>query len=100
MALRYTHVSIPTRDAARAAQWYQNLFGLEELAAPNFGFPVRWFRIGDLQLHLYQRAEERAPMQHFGVPRRITDEAIRREDEFEQSDWNRSARIFLAPRAA
>ena len=67
MALRYTHVSIPTRDADRAAGWYQELFGLEELAAPNFGFPVRWFRIGDLQLHLYQRNEERAPMQHFGL---------------------------------
>ena len=53
MALRYTHVSIPTRDADRAARWYQELFGLEELPAPNFGFPVRWLRIGDLQLHLY-----------------------------------------------
>ena len=67
MALRYTHVSIPTRDADRAALWYQKLFGLEELAAPNFGSPVRWFRVGDLQLHLYQRNEERAPMQHFGL---------------------------------
>jgi catechol 2,3-dioxygenase-like lactoylglutathione lyase family enzyme len=157
MALRYTHVSIPTRDADRAAHWYRSLFGLEELAAPNFGFPVRWFRVGDLQLHLYQRNEERAPMQHFGLgvdhfealyakarqmgafdevrahhlyitaagevqlylrdpdgnnieinwpdaatlPSRIVDEAIRREDEFEQSDWNRSARIFLtSPQAA
>ena len=156
MALRYTHVSIPTRDADRAARWYQELFGLEELPAPNFGFPVRWLRIGDLQLHLYQRNEERAPMQHFGLaaekfealydraraigaidrirshhlyitaagevqlylrdpdgnnievnwpdastlPARITAEAIRREDEFDQSDWNRSARIFMTPQPA
>jgi lactoylglutathione lyase len=153
MRLRYTHVSIPTRDADRAARWYRELFGLEELPAPNFGFPVRWFRIGDLQLHLYQRNEERAPMQHFGIavddfeafyerarqmdafdkirahhlyitaagevqlylrdpdgnnieinwpdastlPKSIRDDAIRREDEFKQSEWNRSARIFMAP---
>jgi lactoylglutathione lyase len=153
MRLRYTHVSIPVRDADRAARWYQELFGLEELPAPNFGFPVRWLRIGDLQLHLYQRNEERAPMQHFGVgvedfealyeraramsavdrvrknplyitaagevqfylrdpdgnnievnwpdettlPKSIRDAAVRREDEFEQSDWNRGARIFMAP---
>jgi lactoylglutathione lyase len=156
MALRYTHVSIPTRDAERAASWYQSLFGLEELAAPNFGFPVRWFRVGDLQLHLYQRNEERAAMQHFGLsvddfealyekarqigafdkvrehhlyitaagevqlylrdpdgnnieinwpdaatlPASIRDAAIRREDEFAQSEWNRSARIFLTARTA
>lgn len=156
MALRYTHVSIPTRDADRAALWYQKLFGLEELAAPNFGSPVRWFRIGDLQLHLYQRNEERAPMQHFGLavddfeavyaraqeigavdqvrahplyitpagevqlylrdpdgnnieinwpdasslPQSIRDKAIRREDDFAQSETNRSARIFMAPQSA
>jgi lactoylglutathione lyase len=140
MALRYTHVSIPTRDADRAALWYQRLFGLEELAAPNFGSPVRWFRIGDLQLHLYQRNEERAPMQHFGLgaidsvrthplyitpagevqlylrdpdgnnieinwpdasslPKSIRDKAIRREDDFAQSETNRSARIFMAPQS-
>jgi lactoylglutathione lyase len=155
MVLGYTHVSIPTRDAERAARWYQSLFDLEELPAPNFGFPVRWFRVGELQLHLYQRNEERAPMQHFGLavddfealydkarqtgaldkvrahhlyitaagevqlylrdpdgnnieinwpdastlPAAIRDAAIRREDEFEQSGWNRSARIFM-PRPA
>jgi catechol 2,3-dioxygenase-like lactoylglutathione lyase family enzyme len=156
MALRYTHVSIPTRDADQAALWYQSLFSLEEIAAPNFGFNVRWFRVGDLQLHLYERNEARAPMQHFGLavddfeglyrkaqqigafdtvrahhlyitaagevqlylrdpdgnnievnwpdastlPSSIRDEAIRREDQFAQSERNRSARIFMAPQPA
>ena len=65
--LRFTHVSIPARDPDALGRWYRELFGVEEIPAPNFGFVVRWFRIGDLQLHLYQSREERAPMQHFGL---------------------------------
>ena len=42
---------------------------MEQVPAPNFGFsrPVRWLRLGDLQLHLYpvERMPERTN-QHFG----------------------------------
>ena len=153
--LRYTHVSIPTRDTEKAGRWYQELFGLEEVPAPNFGFKVRWFRIRDAQLHLYESKDAPGRMQHFGfavedieavyekardmgafdtlrdnhlfitpagevqlylrdpdgnnieinwhdaatLPASIRDGAIRREDRFEQSEWNRSARLFMTETA-
>jgi lactoylglutathione lyase len=150
--LRYTHVSIPTRDPDSAIRWYQELFGLEEVPAPRFRNRVRWLRVGNMQLHLYESNEERAPMQHFGIavdefeafyrkgqamgaldegrghhlfvtpagevqlylrdpdgnnievnwpdastlPRNIVETAIRREDQMPQSEWNRSARLFMS----
>ena len=40
---------------------------MEEIPAPDFPFPVRWLRVGDLQLHLFQ-SEDLAPKgHHFGV---------------------------------
>jgi hypothetical protein len=40
---------------------------MEEIPAPDFPFPVRWLRLGDLQLHLFQ-SEDLAPKgHHFGV---------------------------------
>jgi catechol 2,3-dioxygenase-like lactoylglutathione lyase family enzyme len=67
MALKFTHLSIPTSDADKAAAWYRELFGFEDLPAPNFGRNVRWLKVGGQQLHLYERDEKAAPMQHFGV---------------------------------
>ena len=40
---------------------------MEEIPAPGFPFPVRWLRVGDLQLHLFQ-SEDPAPQgHHFGI---------------------------------
>ena len=40
---------------------------MEEIPAPDFPFPVRWLRVGDLQLHLFQ-SEDPAPQgHHFGI---------------------------------
>jgi catechol 2,3-dioxygenase-like lactoylglutathione lyase family enzyme len=40
---------------------------VEEIPAPGFPFPVRWLRVGDLQLHLFQ-SEDPAPQgHHFGI---------------------------------
>jgi YD repeat-containing protein len=46
------HVSIPARDLDESERFYVQVFGLERIPAPNFGFPVRWLRLGDRQLHL------------------------------------------------
>ena len=48
------HVSIPARDLAESEQFYRDVLGCERIQAPNFGFPVCWLRLGDLQLHLQQ----------------------------------------------
>jgi lactoylglutathione lyase len=61
----FTHVSV--HDLDESTRFYQELFGMEEILAPGFPFPVRWLRVGDLQLHLFQ-SEDPAPQgHHFGI---------------------------------
>jgi catechol 2,3-dioxygenase-like lactoylglutathione lyase family enzyme len=63
------HVSIPARDLAESRAFYCEVLGCEPIPAPNFGFPVVWLRLGDLELHLQQvgpSAEVRT-YQHFAV---------------------------------
>jgi catechol 2,3-dioxygenase-like lactoylglutathione lyase family enzyme len=63
-ATALNHVSISARDLEESARFYEELFGLERLPTPTFGNPVVWFRLGDGQLHLFQRGEHEAPRFH------------------------------------
>ena len=66
-ATSFTHTSVHAHDLDESVRFYKELFGLEEIPAPDFPFPVRWLRLGDLQLHLFQ-SEDLAPKgHHFGV---------------------------------
>jgi lactoylglutathione lyase len=66
-ATGFTHVSVHAHDLDESVRFYQDLFGMEEIPAPGFPFPVRWLRVGDLQLHLFQ-SEDPAPQgHHFGI---------------------------------
>ena len=49
-----THVSVHAYNLEESARFYMEVFGMEEIPAPNFSSPVRWLRVGDLQLHLFQ----------------------------------------------
>ncbi len=40
---------------------------MEEIPAPNFSSPVRWLRVGDLQLHLFQSDVSAPTRHHFGI---------------------------------
>lgn len=63
----FTHVSVHAHDLDESVRFYKDLFGMEEIPAPGFPFPVRWLRVGDLQLHLFQ-SENLAPQgHHFGI---------------------------------
>lgn len=57
-ATALNHVSIPAVDVEVSARFYRDVLGLEEVPAPNFGFPVKWFRLGTQQLHLFEVAEQ------------------------------------------
>ena len=59
----FTHVSVHAHDLDESVRFYKDLFGMEEIPAPGFPFPVRWLRVGDLQLHLFQ-SEDPAPQGH------------------------------------
>jgi lactoylglutathione lyase len=63
----FTHVSVHAHDLDESVRFYKDLFGMEEIPAPGFPFPVLWLRVGDLQLHLFQ-SEDPAPQgHHFGI---------------------------------
>jgi catechol 2,3-dioxygenase-like lactoylglutathione lyase family enzyme len=60
------HVSVPARDVEESTRFYEALFEMERLPTPQFGFPVQWLRLGELQLHLFERGEATS-YHHFGL---------------------------------
>jgi catechol 2,3-dioxygenase-like lactoylglutathione lyase family enzyme len=65
-AIGLNHVSVPARDLDESTRFYEELFGMERLPTPRFGFPVSWLRVGELQLHLFERGEP-TMYHHFGL---------------------------------
>jgi catechol 2,3-dioxygenase-like lactoylglutathione lyase family enzyme len=63
----FTHVSINAHDLDESVRFYQELFGMEEVPAPEFPFPIRWLRAGDLQLHLVESEDTAPGVHHFGL---------------------------------
>jgi catechol 2,3-dioxygenase-like lactoylglutathione lyase family enzyme len=63
------HVSILVSDMERAAAWYQNALGLQEVKRPsNFVTPVRWFELGEQQIHLIPNdAPDAVSPRHFAI---------------------------------
>lgn len=61
------HVSVVARDLEESIGFYEDLFGLERLPTPNFGFPVQWLRVGGLQLHLFERPDAAPTYHHFAL---------------------------------
>jgi glyoxylase I family protein len=63
------HVSILVSDMDRAVAWYRETLGLEEVRRPsNFVTPVRWFELGEQQLHLIPNgAPDAVSPRHFAL---------------------------------
>ena len=57
------HVSVSASDLEESIDFYRELFGVEPIATPNFGFPVQWLRLGPNQLHIFKRPGS-APTYH------------------------------------
>jgi catechol 2,3-dioxygenase-like lactoylglutathione lyase family enzyme len=94
------HVSIPAVDLDASETFYREVFGMTKIAAPNFGFPVRWLRLGDLQLHLQQYGDDptERSYQHFGIEVcdfERTYAALRGRGAFESD--GRYADVWLLP---
>lgn len=64
MATSINHVSVHAKDLDESVRFYEQIFGMERIPTPNFAFPVQWLRVGDLQLHLFVRADVEAPQYH------------------------------------
>lgn len=65
-ATNLNHVSVSTPDLQQSIRFYQDLLGLKPVPTPNFGFPVQWMRVGDLQLHLFERPGDAPTYHHLG----------------------------------
>jgi glyoxylase I family protein len=58
------HVAIVVRDAAAARAFYGELLGLEELERPadvGARFAGAWYRIGAIELHVFEQPDHRSP---------------------------------------
>jgi len=61
------HVSVHARDLEESVRFYTEFFGMEKIPTYNFGFPVQYLRLGDLQLHLFERETEAPDFHHLGI---------------------------------
>ena len=75
------HVSVNAKDLEASVAFYADLLGAEPILTPNFGFPVQWLRIGDSQLHLFQRDVQPPSHHHFAVTVEDLEPVFRRAGE-------------------
>ncbi len=61
------HVSIHARNLAESVRFYVEVFGMEPIPTYNFAFPVQYLRLGDLQLHLFERETPPPEFHHIGI---------------------------------
>lgn len=61
------HVSIHARDLEESVRFYVEVFGMEPIPTYDFAFPVQYLRLGDLQLHLFERDTDAPPYHHIGI---------------------------------
>jgi YD repeat-containing protein len=66
-ATGFNHVSIHARDLEESVRFYVEVFGMEPIPTYNFAFPVQYLRLGDLQLHLFERDSEAPLYHHIGI---------------------------------
>ncbi len=63
-AVGVNHVSISANRLDESVRFYVEVFGLEPVATPEFGFPVQWLRLGASQLHIFERPGIDVPTHH------------------------------------
>jgi catechol 2,3-dioxygenase-like lactoylglutathione lyase family enzyme len=66
-AISLNHVSVSARNLEESVRFYEELFGMERIPTPNFGFPVQWLRVGSLQLHIFERPGDAPTYHHLGL---------------------------------
>jgi len=66
-ATGFNHVSVVAHDLERSVRFYTEVFGMEKIPTYTFAFPVQYLRLGDLQLHLFQRDAPPPAYAHLAV---------------------------------
>ena len=99
-ATGFTHVSIGARDLEESARFYKDFFGMEEVPAPEFSGPVRWLRVGGLQLHLFHDEGPAPAGHHFALDVDDFEEAFRKAEELGVRDDDRYSTVRELPDGA
>jgi YD repeat-containing protein len=66
-ATGFNHVSVHVVDMDASLRFYTEVFGMEKIPTYTFAFPVQYLRLGDLQLHLFQRDTPAPQYHHIGI---------------------------------
>src|ERR1700738_1428993 len=66
-AIRFNHVSISAPDVEASARFYEEVFEMERIPSYTFAFPTRYLRLGDQQLHIFQRDTDAPSYHHVGI---------------------------------
>ena len=88
-ATGFTHVSISATDLDESARFYKDFFGMEEVPSPDFSGPVRWLRVGNLQLHLFLDEDPAPERHHFALDVDDFEAAYRKAEELGVRDKGR-----------
>jgi catechol 2,3-dioxygenase-like lactoylglutathione lyase family enzyme len=60
------HVSISATSLADSVGFYTSVFGMERLPTYTFSFPTQYLRLGDVQLHIFERKTDAPSFHHIG----------------------------------
>ena len=96
----FTHVSISATDLEESVRFYSDFFGMEEVPSPDFSGPVRWLRVGDLQLHLFLDEDPVPERHHFALDVDDFEAAYRRAEELGVRDGGRYSTVRELPDGA
>ena len=66
-ATGFNHVSIHADDLEESVRFYVEVLGMERIPTYNFAFPVQYLRLGDLQLHIFERDSPAPAFHHIGI---------------------------------
>ena len=66
-ATSFNHVSVHARSLEESIAFYTGLFGMERLPSPTFSVPTAWLRVGDQELHLFERETSSPAFHHFAL---------------------------------
>jgi lactoylglutathione lyase len=61
------HVSINAIDLDESVGFYETVFGMERIPTYTFAFPTQYMRLGDLQLHIFERPTAAPVYHHIGI---------------------------------
>jgi len=66
-ATGFNHVSINAIDLEESVGFYESVFGMERIPTYTFAFPTQYMRLGDLQLHIFERPTAAPVYHHIGI---------------------------------